>query len=215
MSIVTGKTAETFIFLKAFLSRHILSTYSLCAGVRPVFLLDIGKHVRDGLQPSFPREAIGSRIERRASGFRRRGTGWRQRGRAHATSSSVFKAHWNWWLSHTMTNSLSPPLSSTHTHSLSLSLSGASLSRTSLQYTEAFIDIAAGWKERPMREWDECGKSMAGNEGAYGFYYCIFTLSRLLASTLFTSYRTSSYLPPLRTSLRYTHRSDPLAWATV
>lgn len=98
---------------------------------------------------------------------------------------------------------------------LSLSLSGASFSRTSLQYTEAFIDIAAGWKERPMREWDERGKSMAGNEGAYGFYYCIFTLSRLLASTLFTSYRTSSYLPPLRTSLRYTHRSDPLAWATV
>lgn len=23
----------------------------------------------------------------------------------HATSSSVFKAHWNWWLSHTLTNS--------------------------------------------------------------------------------------------------------------
>lgn len=72
-------------------------------------------------------------------------------------------------------------------------------SRTSLQYTEAFIDIATGWKERATREWNKRGKSMAGNEGAYGFYYCIFTLSRLLASTLFTSYRTSSYLPSLRT----------------
>jgi len=60
---------ESFIFLKAFLFRFILSTYSLFAGVQSVFLLDIGKHVRDGLQPSFPREAIGSRIERRASGF--------------------------------------------------------------------------------------------------------------------------------------------------
>ena len=100
-----------------------------------------------------------------------------------------------------MTNSLSPSPSPPLSLSLSfsLSLSGASLSRTSLQYTEAFIDIAAGWKERPMREWNEHGKSMAGNVGAYGFYYCIFTLSRLLASTLFTSYRTSSYLPPLRT----------------
>jgi len=93
MSIVTEKTAQRLYFLKAFPSRHILSIYSFSAGVRPVFLLDIGKHVRDGLQPSFPREAIGSRIERRASGFGRRGTGWRQRGRAHATSSSVFKAH--------------------------------------------------------------------------------------------------------------------------
>jgi len=54
---------------------------------------------------------------------------------------------------------------------------------------------------------------MAGNEGAYGFYYCIFTLSRSLASTLFTSYRTSSYLPPLRTlAACYTSTlSDPLA----
>lgn len=58
-----------------------------------------------------------------------------------------------------------------------------------------------------MREWNERGKSMAGNEGAYGFYYCIFTLSRLLASALFTSYRTSSYLPPLRTPAAFIHTS--------
>lgn len=76
MSIVAGKNGRNvYISQSVFLSRHVLSTYSLFAGVRPVFLLDIGKHVRDGLQPSFPREAIGSHIERRASGFRRRGTG--------------------------------------------------------------------------------------------------------------------------------------------
>lgn len=54
------------------LSTHPLHIFSLC---RPVFLLDIGKHVRDSLQPSFPREAIGSRIERRASGFGMKGDG--------------------------------------------------------------------------------------------------------------------------------------------
>lgn len=67
--------AETFIFLKAFLSRHIFSPHILSTGARTVFFLDIGKHVRDGLQPSFPREAIGSCIERRASesGYREGG----------------------------------------------------------------------------------------------------------------------------------------------
>lgn len=76
MSIVTEKKRwKRLYFSKHFSlslstssSSHILST-----GARPVFLLDIGKHVRDGLQPSFPREAIGSRIERRASGYGRRG----------------------------------------------------------------------------------------------------------------------------------------------
>lgn len=84
-SIVTERATERFILLGAILT-------VLSAGEQFVFLRNIGKHVRDGLQPSFPWEAIGSRIERRASGFGRDG-GDRGGGRAHATSSSVFKAH--------------------------------------------------------------------------------------------------------------------------
>lgn len=105
VSIVTGKTAETFVFLKAFLSQHILSTYSLSAGL---YFCSISGNTfgtvcnHRSLGKLSARVSRGGRVD---SGWR--GTGWRQRGRAHATSSSVFKAHWNWWLSHTMTNSLS------------------------------------------------------------------------------------------------------------
>lgn len=57
-------------------SSHVLST-----GEQSVFLRNIGKHVRDGLQPSFPREAIGSRIERRRTSGIGRGGG--DRGGGH------------------------------------------------------------------------------------------------------------------------------------
>ena len=102
----------------------------------------------------------------------------------HATSSSVFKGHWNWWLSHTLTNSRIriPVLRSW----------------TSLQYaySKAFIDTALR-VGTPMA-------TVSGPVRACGFYYCIFTLSWLFASTLFTRHRTQSRSGPLFSTYLHT-----------
>lgn len=79
MSIVTGKTKVSY-FSEHSTRSTPSSSHVPSAGEQSVFLRNIGKHVRDGLQPSFPREAIGSRIERRANGF---GRGGGDRGGGH------------------------------------------------------------------------------------------------------------------------------------
>lgn len=104
------------------------------------------------------------------------------------------------------------------TNSLSLSvclllslMAGASLLRTSLQYTEAFIDIAARWKERAIREWNERGESIAGDVGSLRLlllHFHLVTVSRF--DTLYKLSNVKLFASPSH-SPRYTHRSDPLA----
>lgn len=195
-----NRKSEGLYFSKRF-SRHILFARSLYG--RAVRIFTQYRETRSGRFATIVPSGSYRLAYREEEDEWDRTRWWRQRGRAHATSSSVFKAHWNWWLSHTMTNSLSGepvPLRS----------------RGRAYNTPKLLSILQRHGRREgagVWEWDESGKSIAGNEGAYGFYYCIFTLSRLLASTLFTSYRTSSYLPPLSLlalTARYTSFSDPL-----
>lgn len=94
MSIVTEKKAvETLIFLKAFLSLSldiILFTHSLYGRAARIFA-----RYRETCSGRFATIVpSGSyRLAYREEGEWVRAKGGQQRGRAHATSSSVFKAH--------------------------------------------------------------------------------------------------------------------------